>query len=228
MERIRRANATKRRRLFTIGHSNRTFDELVAALQAWEVTTLIDIRHFTRSRANPQFNGAALQRRLPRKHIAYLEMHDLGGRRGRAKEVDPDRNTGWTNAAFKNYADYAESPVFQRALRSLLARASRQTCAIMCAEAVWWRCHRRIVADYALTKRVPVFHIFTPHKAVRATRTPFAKVDRRTKTLRYASAAGAPAVRAAPRRAAVRSAARSAPRASRRDGSGPDRSRRAR
>src|ERR1043165_4223038 len=148
MERIRRADATKRRRLYTIGHSNRTFDDLVAALQAWDVTMLIDIRHFTRARANPQFNGAALQRRLPRKRIAYLAMHDLGGRRGRAKEIEPDRNAGWTNAAFKNYADYTESPAFQRALASLLVRAARQTCAIMCAEAVWWRCHRRTVADY--------------------------------------------------------------------------------
>jgi uncharacterized protein (DUF488 family) len=190
MERIRRAKAAKRRRLYTIGHSNRTFEDLVAALQAWSVTTLIDIRHFTRSRANPQFNAAALQRRLPRNDIAYLVLHDLGGRRGRAKDIDSDRNAGWENAAFKNYADYAESPAFQRALKSLLARAARRTCAIMCAEAVWWRCHRRIVADYALLKRVPVFHIFTPTKAVRATRTPFAKLDRRTKTLRYPPPSG--------------------------------------
>ncbi|HEY5952175.1 MAG TPA: DUF488 domain-containing protein [Kofleriaceae bacterium] len=172
-------------RLYTIGHSTRTFDELVCALQAWDVTTLVDIRHFTRSRANPQFNAAMLRRRLPPKHIAYVEMPDLGGRRGRSKDIDPDRNAGWTNAAFKNYADYAESAAFQRALGALLARASRQTCAIMCAEAVWWRCHRRIVADYAITKRVPVWHIFTATKAERATRTPFAKLDRKTRTLRY-------------------------------------------
>jgi uncharacterized protein (DUF488 family) len=175
-----------KKRLYTIGHSTRTLDELVATLQAWGVTTLVDIRHFTRSRANPQFNAARLQRRLPRGKIKYVVMPDLGGRRGRAKDVDPQRNAAWTNAAFKNYADYAESPAFQRALVALLARAKRETCAIMCAEAVWWRCHRRIVADYAITKRVPVWHIFTAHKATRATRTPFAKVDRRTRTLRYA------------------------------------------
>lgn len=174
-----------RRRLYTIGHSTRTFDELVLALRAWGVTTLIDIRHFTRSRANPQFNAAALSRRLPRKQIEYVVMPDLGGRRGRAKDVDPERNAGWTNASFKNYADYAEAPAFQQALASLLDRAASETCAIMCAEAVWWRCHRRIVADYALTKRVPVSHIFTPEQAVRATRTPFATYDRRTRTLRY-------------------------------------------
>lgn len=175
----------KRQRLYTIGHSNRTFDELVSALEAWDVTTLVDIRHFTRSRANPQFNAAALRRRLPRKGISYDAIEDLGGRRGRSPDRDPDRNAGWQNASFRNYADYAESAPFQAALDGLLARAARTTCAIMCAEAVWWRCHRRIVADYALTRRVPVFHIFTPSKAERATRTPFAVFDRRTRTLRY-------------------------------------------
>jgi uncharacterized protein (DUF488 family) len=112
-------------------------------------------------------------------------MPSLGGRRGRAKDVDPERNAGWTNAAFKNYADYAETAAFSEGLESLLELAANSTCAIMCAEAVWWRCHRRIVADYVMTRRIRVFHIFTPTKAVRATRTPFAKLDRRTRTLRY-------------------------------------------
>lgn len=172
-------------RLYTIGHSTRTFDELVDALQAHGVTTLIDIRSFTRSRANPQFAGASLRRRLPSRGIDYVAMPELGGRRGRAKDVDPERNAGWTNSAFKNYADYAESAAFRDALAVLLERCRRETCAIMCAEAVWWRCHRRIVADYAITKRVPVWHIFTPSKATRATRTPFAVFDRATRTLRY-------------------------------------------
>ena len=112
-------------------------------------------------------------------------MTALGGRRGRAKDVDPERNAGWRVAAFKNYADYAETPVFATALDALLERAQRETCAIMCAEAVWWRCHRRIVTDYALTRRVPVYHILGPASAQRATRTPFARFDRRTRTLRY-------------------------------------------
>ena len=172
-------------RLFTIGHSTRTYAELVAALRAWEVTVLVDIRHFTRSRANPQFNAAALRRKLPRAGIAYVELPDLGGRRGRAKGVDPARNAGWTHPAFKNYADYAETPAFQAGLAALLERAATETCAVMCAEALWWRCHRRIVADYAITRRARVFHIFTERKAERAKRTPFARVDRRTRTLRY-------------------------------------------
>lgn len=175
------------RRLYTIGHSPRSCDELVDVLRAWEVTTLVDIRHFTRSRANPQFNAAALRRKLPRDGIAYITMPALGGRRGRSKDADPERNAGWTNHSFKNYADHAETAEFAEALAALLARGVRETCAVMCAEAVWWRCHRRIVADYAITRRIPVFHIFTATKAVRATRTPFAKVDRRTGTLRYPS-----------------------------------------
>ncbi|MBZ0231862.1 MAG: DUF488 domain-containing protein [Deltaproteobacteria bacterium] len=173
------------RRLYTIGHSTRTYPELVEVLRAWSVTTLVDIRHFTRSRANPQFNAQALRRKLPRDGITYVTMPMLGGRRGRAKTVAPDRNAGWTHPAFKHYADHAETPAFAAGLASLLARAATETCAIMCAEALWWRCHRRIVADYALTRRVPVFHIFTATKAERARRTPFARLDRRTRTLRY-------------------------------------------
>jgi uncharacterized protein (DUF488 family) len=125
---------------------------------------------------------------LPRAGIRYVLLHGLGGRRGRSKTADPARNAGWRVAAFHNYADYAETPEFGEALDELLALARTQTCAIMCAEAVWWRCHRRIVADYALTRGARVFHIFTPTKAERATRTPFAKLDRKTKTLRYPAA----------------------------------------
>jgi uncharacterized protein (DUF488 family) len=177
--------------LYTIGHSTRTYGELVAALRAWQVTTLVDIRHFTRSRANPQFNAAALRRKLPRDGIAYRVLPALGGRRGKSQTAEPSRNAGWTVAAFKNYADYAETPAFGKGLAELLALAARSTCAIMCAEAVWWRCHRRIVADYAITRGVRVRHIFTPTKMQRATRTPFARVDRRTHTLRYPRSAAA-------------------------------------
>jgi uncharacterized protein (DUF488 family) len=159
--------------LYTIGHSNRTYDELVAALKAWDVETLVDIRHFTRSRANPQFNADILAKKLPRDGLRYVEMRELGGRRSKSKTVPPARNAGWQNASFKNYADYAESAEFQRGLKTLLAR--KDTCAIMCAEVLWWRCHRRIVADYALTRGAEVVHIFTPTKAEKAKRTPFAR-----------------------------------------------------
>lgn len=171
--------------LYTIGHSTRSYDELVETLRAWDVATLVDIRTITRSRANPQFNRTTLARRLPRAGIRYVVLPELGGRRSRSKTADPARNAGWRVAAFHNYADHAETPEFARGLAELLALASSSTCAIMCAEAVWWRCHRRIVADYALTRGARVFHIFTPEKVERAKRTPFAKLDRKTKTLRY-------------------------------------------
>lgn len=175
----------ERPRLYTIGHSNRTYPELVEVLRAHEIETLVDIRHFTRSRANPQFNAANLRRRLPKTGIAYVELRELGGRRGRNKDIDPARNAGWQHSAFKNYADYAETPAFAAALDELLALARTSRCAIMCAEVLWWRCHRRIVTDYALTRGFAVFHIFTPTKVERAKRTPFAKLDRKTRTLRY-------------------------------------------
>jgi uncharacterized protein (DUF488 family) len=171
--------------LYTIGHSTRTYAELVEVLRAWDVTRLIDIRTITRSRTNPQFNEPRLTRQLPTKAIAYEVMLDLGGRRPRSKTADPARNAGWRVQSFHNYADYAETPPFARALARLLARSAKETCAVMCAEAVWWRCHRRIVADYALARGAKVSHIFTAHKIERATRTPFAKLDRKTKTLRY-------------------------------------------
>jgi uncharacterized protein (DUF488 family) len=171
--------------IYTIGHSTRTYKELVAILQAWQVTTLVDIRRFARSRTNPQFNEPALRRRLPRDGIAYRALPDLAGRRGKTKGADPVRNAGWRVTAFKNYADYAETPPFANALSELLAIAAESTCAVMCAEAVWWRCHRRIVADYVITRGTRVRHIFSETRSDLATRTPFARVDRRTRTLRY-------------------------------------------
>lgn len=201
-----------RARLFTIGHSNRTFDQLAEALAAHGVATLVDVRHFTRSRANPQFNAAAMRRTLPKRGITYVEMPDLGGRRGKSADVPAERNAGWQHRAFHNYADYAETAPFQAALTQLIARAARESCAIMCAEAVWWRCHRRIIADYAITRGLAVFHIFTPTKAERAKRSPFAKLDRRTKTLRYPPA-DAPATGTPDRRArGARRGASSTPR----------------
>jgi uncharacterized protein (DUF488 family) len=174
-----------RKLLYSIGHSTRTYENLVATLRARNVITLVDIRHFTRSRANPQFNADVLGPRLAKDGISYQMIPALGGRRGRSTVADATRNTGWQIAAFKNYADYAETPAFAVGLAQLLALATDSTCAVMCAEAVWWRCHRRIVADYAITRGFRVRHIFSETKVQRATRTPFARVDRRRGTLRY-------------------------------------------
>lgn len=171
--------------LYTIGHSTRSYDELVAALRAWQVATVVDIRHVARSRTNPQFDGDRLADQLASDDLGYVAMPDLGGRRPRSTTVAIARNAGWQQVPFKNYADYAETPEFRAALDRLLALAAATTCAVMCAEAVWWRCHRRIVADYALARGRRVLHIFTASKADLATPTPFARVDRRRGTVRY-------------------------------------------
>jgi uncharacterized protein (DUF488 family) len=171
--------------LFTIGHSTHSYAELVELLRAWEIETLVDVRTIPRSRKNPQFNQTRLVNALPRAGIAYLHLPALGGLRSKSKTADPDRNAGWRVSTFHNYADYAETPAFAAALDQLLTLARGSTCAIMCSEAVWWRCHRRIVADYALLRGAKVRHILSRTRAERATRTPFARLDRRTRTLRY-------------------------------------------
>ena len=161
--------------LFTIGHSNRTLDELVAMLRVHEVRCLVDIRRFPRSRANPQFNGDALPDSLP-DDVEYTYMAALGGRRGKS-EIEPGRNAGWQVKAFHHYADYALTAPFRGALDELLALAAQKRCAIMCAEAVWWRCHRRIVTDHVLARGVPVTHVLAVDKAEPAKLTPFARVE---------------------------------------------------
>jgi uncharacterized protein (DUF488 family) len=173
------------RPVYTIGHSTRTAAELVTALQAWSVETLVDIRRITRSRTNPQFDEAVLGKRLAKHGIAYTVMPAFGGRRPKTIAAAPGRNAGWDNASFKNYADYADTPPFVEGLAQLMELAAHSTCAIMCSEAVWWRCHRRIVADHLIAHGIPVFHIFTPTKATAAELTAFARVDRRRKTVRY-------------------------------------------
>lgn len=173
----RRSSRRGPRPLYTIGHSTRSVDELIEALRAWNVETVVDIRHFSRSRRNPQFNEDVLAAALRQADIAYLALPGLGGLRGRADGAS-SQNAGWHHAAFKNYADYATTRVFAEALETLLLRAAGSTCAVMCAEAVWWRCHRRIVADYAIAHGIRVFHIFTAAKADPAVPTSFAEVTR--------------------------------------------------
>lgn len=139
-----------RRTLYTIGHSTRSAGELVHILRAFGVTRLVDIRSIPRSRTNPQFNLDVLPATLHSADIAYVHLASLGGRRTKSQRVDEGANAGWERRPFHNYADYAETAPFRKGLRELLEMASRETCAIMCAEAVWWRCHRRIVADHVL------------------------------------------------------------------------------
>jgi hypothetical protein len=162
------------RTLYTIGHSTRPANEFIDILRAAAVTRLVDIRSCPRSRTNPQFNVDVLSETLHGAAIAYVHLAALGGRRTKSKGVQEGVNAGWEQRPFRNYADYAETAPFRDALRDLLEMASRETCAIMCAEAVWWRCHRRIVTDHVLAHGVSVVHLFTQTKAEPASLTPFA------------------------------------------------------
>jgi uncharacterized protein (DUF488 family) len=146
--------------VFTIGHSTRTIAEFVALLRQ----ATVDLRSVPRSRANPRFNADALPETLAGAGIAYRNLPALGGLRHRTKGAMPSPNTLWPAAAFRNYADYAATDAFRRGLDELRALAHDNCCAIMCAEAVWWRCHRRIIADYLLAEGVPVAHIMRHNK----------------------------------------------------------------
>lgn len=149
--------------IWTIGHSTLTVEAFVARLQAAEVTRVVDVRSITRSRTNPQFNQSTLPESLAPYGIEYTHLPLLGGRRGRQRGIAPEVNGYWELASFHNYADYALLPAFAEGLAQLQALARPQRAAIMCAEAVWWRCHRRIVADHLIAKGEPVRHIMPSH-----------------------------------------------------------------
>ncbi len=170
--------------VFTIGHSTRTLAEFVALLRQVEVTMLVDVRSIPRSRTTPQFNEETLPESLARDGIGYRHLRSLGGRRHHRKGAPASLNTYWRVTAFRNYADYAETGEFRAGLDALHAIAREDRCAIMCAEAVWWRCHRRIIADYLLADGTRVEHIMGPGRVVPATRTPGARVMAEG-TLRY-------------------------------------------
>ncbi|HEX7381595.1 MAG TPA: DUF488 domain-containing protein [Nevskiaceae bacterium] len=148
--------------VYTIGHSNRTIDEFIALLREAGVQRLIDIRRLPGSRACPQFDAEPFKASLAQAGIDYCWLQALGGRRGRSLPKDDARNAFWENLSFRHYADYALTPPFAEGLAQLEAFAARQRCAIMCAEAVWWRCHRRIVTDHLLARGHRVFHIMGP------------------------------------------------------------------
>lgn len=145
--------------VFTVGHSTRSIPEFVELLRAGEVGMVVDIRSVPRSRTNPQFNPDALAESLAPFQIGHVKIAELGGLRKKSAGVAPEVNGFWINRSFHNYADYALSAEFRAGLSQLLELADRRRCAMMCAEAVWWRCHRRIVADYLLAQGRAVFHL---------------------------------------------------------------------
>jgi uncharacterized protein (DUF488 family) len=158
--------------VFTIGHSTHPIDQFIALLKQVGINELVDVRSVPRSRTNPQFNTDVLPDALAEVGIGYQHARALGGLRHRRKDAAPSHNALWRNTSFRNYADYAETAAFRAGLEELRALADEKRCAIMCAEAVWWRCHRRIIADYLLADGVPVAHIMGVGKVDRATLTP--------------------------------------------------------
>ena len=159
---------------FTIGHSTRPVTEFIDLLKGAQITLLIDVRSVPRSRTNPQYNRDILPETLTRSAIGYEDMAALGGLRAR-QDVPPDVNAFWQNQSFHNYADYAMSEEFRAGLVQLRELGRKRRCAVMCAETLWWRCHRRIIADYLVSEGETVFHILGMNDVARAHLTPAAK-----------------------------------------------------
>lgn len=160
--------------IYTIGHSTHPIDQFVAILKAHEIEQVADVRTIPKSRHNPQFMREALEESLPRTGIAYVHLPGLGGLRHARKD---SINLAWKNASFRGYADYMQTNAFDEALRQLIDLAMERRTAIMCAEAVPWRCHRQLIGDALPARAIAVEDIFSessrkPHKF-----TPFAKVD---------------------------------------------------
>jgi uncharacterized protein (DUF488 family) len=160
--------------IHTVGHSTLERDELVALLRTHGVDAIADVRRFPGSRRLPHFNAEALRVALPADGIAYDHFEELGGRRSR---VPGSPNAGWDNAAFQGYADHMASEEFARGLERLEAWAAQRRVALMCAEAPWWRCHRRLLADALVVRDVPVRHILGPDRAAEHELTEFAEVE---------------------------------------------------
>jgi uncharacterized protein (DUF488 family) len=149
-------------RTWTIGHSTREIDEFISLLKENQIKLLVDVRAFPASKRYPQFNKEALAKLLNAHGIRYEHFPELGGKR----KMKPDsRNTAWRNASFRGYADYMETEKFQGGIERLLDVAAESgATAIMCAEAVWWRCHRSLIADYLKARGLEVIHILGAKK----------------------------------------------------------------
>lgn len=162
------------KRIYTVGHSTRTAEELLAMLRAFEIDVLADIRTVPRSRTNPQSNSDTFARTLRRAKIEYVHLARLGGlRKARADST----NTAWRNKSFRGYADYMQTEEFEEGIGELLALANERSVAIMCSEATPWRCHRSLVADALTARELGVEHIMSATKANPHRPTPFAHVE---------------------------------------------------
>ncbi|MBN8419184.1 MAG: DUF488 domain-containing protein [Verrucomicrobia bacterium] len=159
--------------VLTIGHSTRTIEEFIALLKAHGATCVVDVRTVPRSRHNPQFNKDSLPQSLKKAGLGYVHMPGLGGLR-HAKGDSP--NMGWRNASFRGYADYMQTAEFEESLGELMELAQQETVALMCAEAVPWRCHRSLIADALLVRGIQTEDIMSPTRRQSHSLTSFAKV----------------------------------------------------
>jgi uncharacterized protein (DUF488 family) len=148
--------------IWTFGHSTHTIEDLIESLQAFEIKVLVDVRSFPGSRRYPHFNREQLQASLTEAGIEYQHFPELGGRR---HALPDSNNMAWRNKMFRGYADYMETDEFPDGIRRLLEVARERRTAVMCAEAVWWRCHRSLIADYLKAKDVEVIHIMAAGKS---------------------------------------------------------------
>ncbi|NII54990.1 DUF488 domain-containing protein [Luteibacter sp. SG786] len=164
--------------LYSVGHSNREIDAFLAVLGDARIECVVDVRTFPRSRTNPQFNVEVLPDALAEHGIAYEYLPDLGGRRRKSRDIPPEVNGFWKVSSFHNYADYAMSDAFQASLAELLRLGEERRCAMMCSEVLWWRCHRRIIADYAMAAGRKVWHLFDVGHVEEARLTPGAVIER--------------------------------------------------
>jgi uncharacterized protein (DUF488 family) len=153
---------TMQKTIYTIGHSTRPLSEFIELLQSFSIVTLADVRSYPGSRRYPHFNKEELSMSLPAKDIFYQHIPRLGGRR---KPVPHSKNTAWKNDSFRGYADYMETDEFKKGIDELIKAGSANRAAFMCSEAVWWRCHRSMIADYLKINGWEVLHIINNKKA---------------------------------------------------------------
>jgi len=165
----------RRPTIWTVGHSTRPIGEFTDLLGAHEISLLVDVRTVPRSRYNPQFNANTLAKSLKEAGLVSLHIPALGGLRKARKD---SINIGWRNASFRGYADYMQTEEFQRALEDLMAYGTGMRTAIMCAEAVPWRCHRSLIADALVSRGWDIRHIVSPEKATPHVLTSFAHFER--------------------------------------------------
>ena len=159
--------------VLTIGHSTRPLDDFIDLLQAHAVTRVVDVRTIPRSRHNPQFSQNSLPDSLKKAGLGYVHLPELGGLRHAKRD---SINMGWRNVSFRGYADYMQTPQFERGLHELIQLAKEERIAIMCAEAVPWRCHRSLIADALLVRGIRTEDIMSPTRRQVHTLTRFAKV----------------------------------------------------